>query len=64
MRQRFFKQNEGAKYALAASCTGGVVRKSTNKFNVHVAGRKYGRAALLALFEAGAVSMSAQVVVG
>ena len=58
MRQRFIKQQQGAKYALAASCTGEKVRKSRNVFNVQVASRKVGRAALQALFGAGACSLS------
>ena len=59
MRQRFVKQQQGAKYALAASCAGEKVRKSRNVFNVQVAGRKVGRAALQALF-AGELSLSTQ----
>lgn len=58
MRQRFVKQQQGAKYALAASCAGEKVRKSRNVFNVQVAGRKVGRAALQALF--GELSLSTQ----
>ena len=65
MRQRFIKQHQGAKYALAASCEGRKVRKSRSVFNVHEAGRKVGRAALQALFGAGVCSLSTpRLVVG
>lgn len=58
MRQRFVKQQQGAKYALAASCDGSEYKQDKSRFNVKTASRKVGRAALQALF--GELSLSTQ----
>ena len=60
MRQRFIKQQQGAKYALAASCDGSEYKQDKSRFNVKTASRKVGRAALQALFGAGELSLSTQ----
>ena len=58
MRKRFIKRQQGAKYALAASSNGSEYKQDKSRFNVKTASRKVGRAALQALFGAGACSLS------
>lgn len=58
MRQRFIKQQQGAKYALAASSNGSEYKQDKSRFNVKTASRKVGRAALQAIFGAGLCSLS------